>query len=201
MNTTTERKTGAALAAVPCSPFFVIDVESVGLHGEGFAVAGGVYLTNGSALWEFRLACPIDECAGDDDDRKWVKDNIPAIEETHRSPKAMRDEFWKQWMRAKRDGAVMAADCQWPVEAGFVKACIADDPARKWEGPYPLHEIASYIAASGLDPMAKYPRTPSEMPMHDPLADARQSARLLSEALARMGNDGAMPRAVNNPKI
>ena len=189
MNTNSERKAGAGLAAVPCSPFFVIDVESVGLHGEGFAVAGGVYLPNGAAQWEFRLACPIDECAGDDDDRKWVKENVPAMEETHRSPKAMRDEFWRQWMKAKAGGAVMAAECQWPVEAGFVKACIADDPSRKWEGPYPLHEIASYLAAAGLDPMAKYDRTPSEMPMHDPLADARQSARLLSEALARMGNE------------
>ena len=49
MNTNSERKAGAGLAAVPCSPFFVIDVESVGLHGEGFAVAGGVYLRNGAA--------------------------------------------------------------------------------------------------------------------------------------------------------
>lgn len=72
----------------PSQPFFVFDVESIGLHGEGFAVAGGVYLPNGVAQWEFRLACPIDECAGDDDDRKWVKENIPAIEETHRSPKS-----------------------------------------------------------------------------------------------------------------
>lgn len=178
------------------SSFFVIDVESVGLHGEGFAVAGGVYLPNGAVQWEFRLACPIDECAGDDDDRKWVKNNIPAIEETHRSPKSMRDEFWRQWMKAKAGGAVMAAECLWPVEAGFVKACIADDRARKWDGPYPLHEIASYLAAAGLDPMAKYPRNPSEMPMHDPLADARQSARLLSEAIATLEQMPGTPNRI-----
>ena len=190
MKSECENQSGASLPPRTCSPFFVFDVESVGLHGEGFAVAGGVYLANGAAQWEFRLACPIAECAGSDDDRQWVKDNIPAIEETHRSPRAMRDEFWKQWMKAKAGGAVMAADCAWPVEACFLMRCVNDDrEARKWEGPYPLHEIASYLDAAGLDPMAKYPRTPSEMPMHDPLADARQSARLLSEALARMGNE------------
>lgn len=165
--------------------FFVFDVESVGLHGEGFAVAGGVYL-DGAAQWEFRLAVPIAECAGSDDDRQWVKDNIPTIEETHRSPKAMRDEFWQQWMKAKAGGAVMAANCAWPVEAGFLKACIADDSSRKWEGPYPLHEIASFLIVAGFDPLAKYPRTPSELPIHDPLADARQSARMLATALQRL---------------
>lgn len=165
--------------------FFVFDVESVGLHGEAFAIGGGVYLENGAAQWEFRLACPIDECAGDDEDRKWVKENIPAIEETHRVPRAMRDEFWKQWIKAKSQKAEMAADCAWPVEAGLLAQCIKDDPSRKWEGPYPLHEISSYLAAAGLDPMKEYDRTPSEMPKHDPLADARQSARMLSIALSK----------------
>ena len=42
------------------SLFFVFDVESVGLHGEGFAVAGGVYTATGGTLWEFWLACPVD---------------------------------------------------------------------------------------------------------------------------------------------
>ena len=33
---------GTLLSPSPCSPFFVFDVESVGLHGEAFAVAGGI---------------------------------------------------------------------------------------------------------------------------------------------------------------
>lgn len=165
--------------------FFVFDVESVGLHGEGFTVAGGVYLENGAAQWEFRFSCPIDECEGDADDRKWVKENVPATEHTHRLPQALRNAFWEQWIRAKADGALMAAECLWPVEAGFVARCIKDDiENRKWEGPYPFVEISSVMLAAGMDPMAKYERTPSEMPPHDPLADARQSARLLSEALS-----------------
>lgn len=168
--------------------FFIIDVESIGLHGDAFAVAGGVYLENGVAQWEFGFACPTIDAKGTDEDRQWVADNIPMILETHRSPKAMRDAFWNAWIKAKAGGALMAAECSWPVEARFLEACVADDPkARNWEGPYPLHDVASVMLASGMDPMATYERTPSEMPKHDPLADARQSARLLAQALAKIG--------------
>lgn len=169
--------------------FFVFDVESVGLHGEGFAVAGGVYLDNGAGQWEFRFACPIDEAEGDHEGRAWVKTNVPTLEVTHRVPVGIRDAFWAEWKKAKAQypDIVMAAECGWPVEARFLCACIDDMPEeRRWEGPYPLHEIASYMAAAGMDPMAKYERTPSETPAHDPLTDARLSARLLSEAIGKI---------------
>lgn len=165
--------------------FFVFDVESIGLHGEGFAVGGGVYLENGAAQWEFRFACDPNLARGSDDDRKWVMENVPVLEITHRSLAGMRDSFWGQWIKAKQQDAKMAAECSWPVEAGFLAACVSDDPlSRKWTGPYPLHDVASVMLAAGMDPMATYERTPSEMPKHDPLADSRQSARLLAEALA-----------------
>lgn len=181
------------VGGVSVSNFFVFDVESVGLHGEGFAVAGGVYLPNGSALWEFQFACPIGECVGNEDDMAWVKYNVPTLEITHRSPYAMRDDFWRQWMKAKAEGAVMATDCGWPVEAGFLKACIADNLTRKWDGPYPLHEIASYLASAGMDPLEKYERLAGELPVHHPLCDARQSARLLSIALGKIGGAQCQP--------
>lgn len=167
--------------------YFVFDVESVGLHGEGFAVAGGVYLENGTAQWEFKYACSIDECTGSDEDRAWVKENVPALQECYDGPRQLRDAFWAMWMKAKSEGATMAADCLWPVEGGFVAACIKDDiDARKWEGPYPFAEISSFLAAAGMDPLGKYDRTPSELPIHDPLADARQSARMLSIAIGKL---------------
>jgi hypothetical protein len=53
-------------------------------------------------------------------------------------------------------------------------------------GPYPLHEIASFMTAAGMDPMATYARLPDELPKHHPLADARQSARLLWLAVSRI---------------
>lgn len=166
--------------------FFVFDVESVGLHGDGFAVAGGVYCDNGSALREFQFSCPTLECEGTQADREWVFANCPQLAITHRTPKAMRQGFRKQWILAKNEGALMAADCPWPVEAKFLEACIEDDKiARNWEGPYPLIDIGSVLLGGGMDPLGKYSRTASELPEHDPLADARQSARLLATALAR----------------
>ena len=94
--------------------------------------------------------------------------------------------------QAQLSGAEMAAECLWPVEARFLSACIADDARRLPTAPYPIHEIASVMLSAGMDPMGTYERTPSEMPRHNPLADARQSARLLVEALARIksGNLG-----------
>jgi hypothetical protein len=165
--------------------YFVIDVESIGIHGEGFAVAGGVYLENGAAQWEFCMSCPSNEAEGENCDREWVKNNVPLIEVTHRSPRAMREAFWLMWEKAKLQGATMAAECLWPVEAGFVARCIYDDiETRKWNGPYPFLEISSVMTAAGMDPMKTYDRTQSEKPAHHPLSDVRQSARLLSIALA-----------------
>jgi hypothetical protein len=167
-------------------PFFVFDVESVGLHGEAFAVAGGVYTSEG-ARSEFRFCCPLEAAAGSDDDREWVKANVPFMEPTHPDPAEVRQAFWIQWEEAKKEypGIAMAGECIWPVEARFVAACIDDDLAgRKWAGPYPFHDISSTMLAAGMDPMATYDRLPDELPAHEPLADSRQSARLLSLALS-----------------
>ena len=169
------------------APFFVFEVESVGLHGEGFAVAGGVYI-DGAARSEFRYCCPLDEAKGEDEDREWVKANVPALEITHRSTKTMREAFWSEWENAKAryPGITMAGECIWPVEAGFVAECVKQQMTdRKWAGPYPFHDIASVMLAAGMDPMATYERTESEKPAHEPLADARLSARLLAMALRR----------------
>lgn len=186
--TTTHTNTPTAQAEG--SPFFIFDVESVGLHGEGFAVAGGVYIGR-AAQWEFRFCCPQEAAQGDADDREWVKVHVPIMEITHRHPAGMREAFWSQWEMAKAmyPGVTMAGECIWPVEAGFVAACIRQEIAdRKWSGPYPFHEIASVMLAAGMDPMAKYEREESEKPEHEPLADARLSARLLATALARLAN-------------
>lgn len=187
---TPQTAAGTLLSPSPLSPFFVFDVESVGLHGEAFAVAGGIYI-NAAAQSEFRFCCPLEEAKGDDDDREWVNANVPAMEITHRHPAAVREAFWSEWERAKAryPGITMAGECIWPVEAGFVAACIRQEIAdRKWSGPYPFHEIASVMLAAGMDPMATYEREESEKPAHEPLADARQSARLLATALRSLAN-------------
>lgn len=167
------------------SPFFIFDVESVGLHGDAFAVAGGVYI-NGRAESEFLFTCPLLECSGTEESREWVLDNVPPMEATHLSPRGIRDAFWKEWEKANETYIEIhaAGECLWPVKASFMQACINDDHANRcWKGPYPFHEIASFMAAAGMDPLATYKRMESEKPAHNPLADVRLSARLLSTAI------------------
>lgn len=170
------------------APYFIFDVESVGLHGSAFAVAGGVY-RDGIAVSEFVFCCPTVACRGDADDRAWVNANVPPMPITHSYPSNIRDAFWHEWEKAKAShpGITMAGECIWPVEANFIAACVRDEPqARKWAGPYPFHEIASVMLAAGMDPMATYERLPAELPAHNPLGDARLSARLLATALRKL---------------
>lgn len=162
---------------------FVFDVESLGLHGEGFSVGGGCYELNGEVLWEFLYATNPEAVIGDDDDRDWVKKNVPKVDYDCFGPLQVRRAFWKEWERAKEMNALMFAECNWPVEANFLRACVNDDlENRKWCGPYPLHDVATFLLAKGFNPMAIYPRLEHELPNHNPLCDARQSMRLLLTA-------------------
>lgn len=169
------------------SLYMVFDVESVGLHGEGFAVGWKVVDEDGKFVASAEYACNPDEAEGDDAGRAWVAENVQIpVGYNCRSPRHVRDEFWRAWEYAKKMGAVLVADCAWPVEARFLIDCVRDDPAsRTWEGPYPLHDLASVFLATGVDPTQHFERLPYELPVHSPRADAAQSARLLVEALKK----------------
>lgn len=165
--------------------FMVFDVESIGLHGEGFAVGYVVVRADGQELYAARYACDPDNAAGTAEDREWVAKNIPPLVLTHpTSPSFVRHAFWLDWLQWKAQGAVLVSDCGWPVEARFLAACVDDDPEqRAWQGPYPLYDVSSAMRMGGRDPLATYDRLPNELPAHDPLTDARQSARLWLECL------------------
>lgn len=175
------------MAEQNAGPFVVFDVESDGLHGEGFAVGwavveldpvGGVpiLLADGIAVG------PAPQSNG------WIRENVlPHLPTpTHADRRSVRDAFWQVWEHWREEGARLAADVAWPVEARFLAACVDDAPAtRSWGGPYPLIDISSVRLAAGLDPLGEEVRLPPELPAHNPLADARQSSRLLTEALRR----------------
>lgn len=165
--------------------WMVFDCESIGLHGETFAVGYVVVRSEGEELERACWACYPDEAKGSYEGRRWVKENVPLIERTYAGPKYVRRAFWEAWLRWKEKGALLCADCAWPVEARFLAACVDDDPpVRNWKGPYPLHDLASLRLAAGFDPLAIEERLPYELPVHNPLADALQSARLLVETLS-----------------
>jgi hypothetical protein len=172
------------------SHFFIFDVESIGIHGEAFAVAGGVY-KDGKALHEFAYHCSSDLANGTLRNRGWVKDNVRLSKDSVRLSlrKDILSMFWTE-LRSAREvypNLVIAVECGWPVEARFLNECIDSSPInRENQGPYPLHEIASFMEVAGMDCMETYDRLPNELPAHEPLADSRLSARLLFEALNKL---------------
>lgn len=172
-------------------PCFVFDVESIGLHGEAFAVAGGIYNHDLSAIHEFCFSIDRSKADGAEGDRIWVDKNVPLLEITHKCARDMREAFWKEAMAAKtRPGGVLFfSECGFPVEARFAAQCIDDDAeSRRWEWPFPFHEISSFMLAAGIDPVAHYERLPGESPVHNPLCDVRQSMRMLAMSLERLRN-------------
>lgn len=170
----------------PSTPVFVFDVESIGLHGQHFAVAGGVFI-DGIPVREFHYACYSNSAVGLPCDRKWVTKNIPDFEVNCDSPEEVARffTFFLADMRGKYPDLQIAAECAYPVETRFLAYCLDSDSGLPFT-IYPLHEIASFMAAAGMDPMATYDRLPNELPKHDPRADACQSARLLHEALVKL---------------
>jgi hypothetical protein len=169
--------------------YMVFDVESVGLHGLAYAFGYVLVDRDGNDLGSGRFSLPPEKAADadeptDKDGLEWVKANAPPLEVNCPHFHALCEAFWAAWLRNKSRGAVLVADCPWPVEARFLAECVDWALAKRfWEGPYPLIDVASVRLAAGFDPLATVDRLPNELPIHDPLADARQSARLLIEAL------------------
>jgi hypothetical protein len=179
--------------------YFVFDVESIGLHGEGYAVGGGVYQSDGTIHGEFLFSCPPSEARGETKNRAWVEKNIPPLAITHPIPEGVRREFWRRLKREreKHPGLIICAECLWPVESRFIAQCISDDQhCREFEGPYPFHDIASILLAAGMDPLGTYDRETDELPNHNPLCDARQSARLMRQALREIEANKPEPKPV-----
>jgi len=166
--------------------FMVFDVESIGLHGEGFAVGYVVVESrHGDRLGSGLFSCNPNEARGTWDGHEWVDGNVPTLDETHKTPREVRTAFWDAWLNWQAHGAYLVADCFWPVEARFLVQCVDDLPERAEQGPYPLLELSSILLRYLLDPIATVDRYPDELPKHNPLCDARQSARVLCHLLKK----------------
>jgi len=158
----------------------VVAGESIGLHGEGCAVAWVGVNRDGERLGEGCLACDPAHCVGTDENRLWVRENVPPLEQTSPTKQHLRNAFWSEWRSWADQGAVLVADCAWPVEASFLSSCVGlSHNEREWQGPYPLYDLASMLLALNGNPLATTERMSDELPAHHPLMDARQSARQL----------------------
>jgi hypothetical protein len=173
--------------------FLTFDVESNGLHGNAFAVAGLLIRADGEVLEEFTARCPI---VGEVD--AWVKKNVlkplATMAEDTQDEKALRDKFWT-WFKAAREKAdYVLVNNGYPVEYRFLIACQDDDiEARYWEHPFPVIEVSSLFLAAGIKILT--PATDliedkiagQTVLRHHPLWDAKVSALAAIAALERTG--------------
>lgn len=176
--------------------FFIWDGESVGLHGKGYAVAGGIYDLKGAAVREFAYHTDLRKEDGrlqarGEEDEVWCRHHVKIPPESIYKPHGplVIQALWGEWSRAREEhpGILMMVECGWPVEARLLCRMIDQSPAERWwDGPYPLHEIATVMLCAGLDPMDKWERLPNELPEHNPQGDARLSARINAAAFAKI---------------
>ncbi len=172
------------------SYYFVFDVESIGLHGEGFAAAFAVFDLNGVKIEQQVFACDPSNASGDDLDRQWVRKNVPVQTTNCATPKEVRALLLKNWLKWKALEAGCFADCVWPVESSFLSTAIkesieVDGESAKWNGPYPLIDITAIeFVICGPQGLALERDVKVFVP-HDPLADVEFSAKRLFQLLAQ----------------
>ncbi len=182
-----------ALPITPETKLLSIDVESNGLHGKAFAVGAVVIKMDGTVVDEFYARCPVE---GELD--PWVKKNVlPVLEnfpETHRTSRAMRDDFWEWYKVAKEQSDYMLTDNGYPVEARFLVNCQDDDlEERYWDHSFPLLDLASMFIMIGVKPLAVRYRYVAEQIVdvpnlhHNPRFDAWVSALSAVKALKVSG--------------
>lgn len=138
----------------------VFDVESTSLYGLSFAFGAVVYDPEGMMMDSidgvYVDISKIKEQYGVESS-DWVKQNILETNileglTVYNSLESLRNSFWDFYTRWK-DDCYIFADYGVPVEANLLRECIMDKPEeREFAGPYPLHEIATYLLALGEDP-------------------------------------------------
>lgn len=167
---------------------FSFDVESVGFRGQGFA-AGYVVHEFFEGAWNL-LESGIyvvhpDQAYGTAKDRDWIMEHVfPAIADELNSKNCcgslleLRQQFWDKWLKWHNNGAIMLCDCPFPVEFHFIEDCLRDQLPPRQISPYPVIDLATQLLAVGKDPTASYDRLQDELPVHNPLCDAKQSSRI-----------------------
>jgi len=162
----------------------IFDVESVGLHGEGFAVSL-VLADNLTETWSVTWACLPNQSMGTPEDFKWVQEHVQYPPDTIwlGFPQQVRTCFWQKWLELREQKYLLCSDVTWPVEANFLSACVKDNLSeRNWTGPYPLIDV-NVLYRLGDPPRL---RLPEHQPEHDPLADCRHSLRQLRAVLNKL---------------
>lgn len=163
------------------------DIESNGLHGEAFAVGAVLMDRAGEVLDQFTGRCkiigPVDP---------WVETNVmPAIKDmslTHRTPKDLREGFWRWYLRAEPLSDYVLVSNGYPVEYRFLLKCQEENlEERYWQHPFPILDLFSILIQAGELPTNKSKLVAELIKLHgfkphNPLDDAKVAALAAFEA-------------------
>jgi hypothetical protein len=165
------------------------DVESNGLQGDAFAVAGLLIDENRNILTQLvvrtAILGPVDP---------WVSANVlgpmSSILESAPNAKTMRDEFWAWYLLAKAQADIIVAANPYPVEARFLIDCQNDDVlARGSDHPFPFYDLSSMLYTLGYTTPATRREFVAEAvgqasgDPHNPLWDAQATALAALQAI------------------
>lgn len=169
----------------------VFDAETDGLLGDPFAI-GWVVLNGDGIIMEESSIRMRDPQLQDE----WVKENILPIVLDMRDSQICdtSDElcelFWQQWCRMKKQypDLLVAVDCGYPIESNVLRRAQVKESSRTWEGPFPLHEVASFCLMVDMNPTSRQNRKEDELPEHNPCKDSLQSCRLVLNCLNKQAH-------------
>lgn len=173
--------------------FLCFDLETNGLHGRAFAI--GALITDQSGTVHDSFTARV-EIEGEVDE--WVTANvIPQItdmEVTHGSYEAMRESFWRWFVKAQEKSDYVLVSNGYPVEYRFLLDCQdANIEERYWQHPFPLIELSSLLLPLGelqegsKSSLVKKVSALESFRRHHPLDDAKMTARIAFEALRVAG--------------
>ena len=169
------------------------DVESNGLHGPAFAVAGLLLDDTGKTLSSFAGRCPI---VGEIDEfvAAEVIPQFTDLTAAYPDGRAMRDAFWDWYVAAKKAADMVVVQNGYPVEARFLIACQEDDlEARYWDHPFPMIDLTSLLWQIGgqtreqREKLFAITTSGADRRSHDPRYDAWAAATTAFYALRQAG--------------
>ncbi len=167
-----------------------MDVESDGLYGAFLTVAFIVTNWDGQELARAYYGIKRENMQVT---VPWVKDNvIPKLGEYEAvtDEKELLKRAWNFWLEY-REEAYMVCEVGYPVEARFLRACVAlDEATNMWLAPFPLIDLESILLAKGYEPLTERSRILSnykEEAVHNALYDVEAEVQLWKELMRKEG--------------
>lgn len=165
---------------------FSFDAETNGLWGQAFAIGALVYDESGAEVARFVGRLPDTEVTDE-----WVQANVlpqmTKVAVSHADYVSLLADFAKFYLANKVDADVVV-HMGVPVESTVLKDMHTHGLIGNWDGPYPLHDVAGYLAQAGEDPTSVdgYVRKHGLVitgdfagGTHNPLYDSEVAARVL----------------------